>query len=188
MATKTIEIMDADQIKRALIRIAHEIVEKNKGADNLALIGLQTRGVPIANRIAGFIKEIEGIDVPVGTLDITLYRDDLSHLMHHPEVRATEVPFNVENKKIVITDEVVYTGRTIRAALDAIMDLGRPQIVQLAVLIDRGHRELPIRADYVGKNIPTSRIEWVHVKLNEVDGVDGVVLGRSLDRTSEQHE
>jgi pyrimidine operon attenuation protein / uracil phosphoribosyltransferase len=186
MPHNTIEIMDAEQIKRALIRIAHEILEKNKGAENLALLGLQTRGVPIAHRLAGFIKEIEGIEVPVGVLDITLYRDDLSHLMHTPEVRATEVPFNVENKKIVITDEVVYTGRTIRAAMDAIMDLGRPQLVQLAVLIDRGHRELPIRADYVGKNIPTSRLEWVHVKLLEVDGTDGVVLGRSLDRTPDQ--
>lgn len=187
MTQNTVEIMDAEQIKRALIRISHEILEKNKGAENLALLGLQTRGVPIANRLACFIKEIEGIEVPVGILDITLYRDDLSHLMHTPEVRATEVPFSVENRKIVITDEVVYTGRTIRAAMDAIMDLGRPQLVQLAVLIDRGHRELPIRADYVGKNIPTSRLEWVHVKLKEVDGVDGVVLGRSLDRSAEQH-
>ncbi len=188
MAAKSVEIMDAEGIQRALIRIAHEILEKNKGAENLALLGLQTRGVPIANRLAGYIREIEGVDVPVGILDITLYRDDLSHLMHQPEVRATEVPFNVENMRIVITDEVVYTGRTIRAALDAIMDMGRPQIVQLAVLIDRGHRELPIRADYVGKNIPTSRAEWVHVKLKEVDGVDGVDLGSSVDHDAEKKD
>ena len=178
MPEKVVEIMDAEGIKRALIRIAHEILEKNKGAGEISLIGLQTRGVPIANRLASLIYEIEHVQVPVGVLDITLYRDDLSHLMHQPEVRVTSVPFNIENKKVILTDEVVYTGRTIRAALDAIMDLGRPQIVQLAVLIDRGHRELPIRADYVGKNIPTSRQEWVHVKLKEVDGVEGVVLGK----------
>jgi pyrimidine operon attenuation protein/uracil phosphoribosyltransferase len=178
--------MDAEGIKRSLIRIAHEILEKNKGAGNLALIGLQTRGVPIANRLAGLVKEIEGVEVPVGVLDITLYRDDLSHLTHQPKVKATEVPFSIENKRIVITDEVIYTGRTIRAALDAIMDLGRPQFIQLAVLIDRGHRELPIRADYVGKNIPTSRNEWVNVKLLEVDGVEGVDLGRSEDRVSDR--
>ena len=186
MTTKSVEIMDADGIQRALIRIAHEILEKTKGAENLALLGLQTRGVPIANRLAGYIKEIEGVETPVGILDITLYRDDLSHLTHQPEVRATEVPFSVENKRIVITDEVVYTGRTIRAALDAIMDMGRPQIIQLAVLIDRGHRELPIRADYVGKNIPTSRTEWVHVKLKEVDGVEGVDLGQGRGHSTDR--
>ncbi len=186
MDAKKVEIMDVEGIKRSLIRIAHEILEKNKGAGDLALIGLQTRGVPIANRLAGYIKEIEGVDVPVGVLDITLYRDDLSHLTHQPKVKATEVPFNVENKRIVITDEVIYTGRTIRSALDAIMDLGRPQMIQLAVLIDRGHRELPIRADYVGKNIPTSRNEWVHVKLQEVDGIEGVDLGSSEDHVSER--
>jgi len=188
MTAKTVEIMDREGIKRAILRISHEILEKNKGAENLALLGLQTRGVPIAHRIAEFIKEIEGVDVPVGSLDITLYRDDLMHLQHHPMVKVTQIPFSVDNKRIIICDEVVYTGRTIRAALDAIMDLGRPQLVQLAVLIDRGHRELPIRADYVGKNIPTSRTEWVNVHLKEVDGEDGVLLGRSLDRTSGEGE
>lgn len=185
MKSKTVEIMDEEGIKRALIRIAHEILEKNKGAERLALLGLQTRGVPIAERLAAIIKEIEGADVPVGALDVTLYRDDLSHMRHHPQVRATTVPFSVENARIVITDEVIYTGRTIRAAMDAIMDLGRPQVIQLAALIDRGHRELPIRADYVGKNIPTSRLEWVHVRLREVDGIEGVTLGRSLDRAAD---
>jgi pyrimidine operon attenuation protein / uracil phosphoribosyltransferase len=183
MTDKTVEIMDAEGIKRALIRIAHEILEKNKGAENLALVGLQTRGVPLARRLAGIIKEIEGVEVPVGILDITLYRDDLSHRSHHPEVKATDVPFNVENKRIVLTDEVMYTGRTIRSALDAVMDLGRPEQIQLGVLVNRGHRELPIRPDYVGKNIPTSRQEWVLVKLTEVDGVDSVVIGKDLDRT-----
>ncbi|MFA6451703.1 MAG: bifunctional pyr operon transcriptional regulator/uracil phosphoribosyltransferase PyrR [bacterium] len=186
MPEKSVEIMDADGIHRALTRIAHEILEKNKGAENLALLGLQTRGVPIAKRLAAIIKEIEGVDVPVGVLDITLYRDDLSHLSHQPQVRATEVPFNIENSRIVITDEVIYTGRTIRAALDAIMDMGRPQFIQLAALIDRGHRELPIRADYVGKNIPTSRTEWVHVKLMEVDGVEGVDLGQETGHSTER--
>lgn len=188
MSTKTVEILDQEGINRALIRIAHEILEKNKGAGELALMGLQTRGVPIAQRLQSIIEDIEGVVVPVGILDITLYRDDLTHMQHHPEVRITEIPFNVENMKIVLTDEVVYTGRTIRSALDAIMDLGRPASVQLAVLVDRGHRELPIRADYVGKNIPTARNEWVNVKLKEVDGQDGVYLARNLDRSQEEKD
>ncbi|MEW6200705.1 MAG: bifunctional pyr operon transcriptional regulator/uracil phosphoribosyltransferase PyrR [bacterium] len=175
-------IMDSGGIKRALTRIAHEILEKNQGAANLALVGLQTRGVPIARRIAKIIREIEKRDVPVGILDITLYRDDLSHLDHQPNVQKTEIPFNVEGKKIVITDEVIYTGRTIRAAMDAIMDLGRPRLIQLAVLVDRGHRELPIHPDYIGREIPTSRSEWVNVRLREVDKKEGVFLARSLDR------
>jgi len=179
MTDNGIEIMDAAGIKRVLMRMAHEILEKNKGAERLGLVGLQTRGVPIAHRLAGFIKEIEGAEVPVGILDITLYRDDLAHLTHQPKVQLTEIPFDVEGARIILTDEVVYTGRTIRAALDAIMDLGRPQLVQLAALIDRGHRELPIRPDYVGKNIPTSRQEWVKVSLFEVDGQDSVILGRT---------
>jgi pyrimidine operon attenuation protein / uracil phosphoribosyltransferase len=183
MTDNGIEIMDAAGIKRVLMRIAHEILEKNKGAERLGLVGLQTRGVPIARRLASYIQEIEGVVVPVGTLDITLYRDDLAHLTHQPKVQMTEMPFDVEGARIVLTDEVIYTGRTIRAALDAIIDLGRPQLVQLAALIDRGHRELPIRADYVGKNIPTSRSEWVNVKLSEVDGQDGVVLGRNKDHS-----
>ena len=146
-------------------------------------MGLQTRGVPIARRLAGYIHDIEGASVPVGVLDITLYRDDLAHLSHQPTVQITDIPFDVEGSRIVLTDEVIYTGRTIRAALDAIMDLGRPQLVQLAALIYRGHRELPIRADYVGKNIPTSRTEWVFVRLAEVDGEDSVVLIRAQDRS-----
>ncbi len=178
-----VEIMDSDAIKRALIRISHEILEKNKGAQDLALVGLQTRGVPIARRISGYIKEIEGVEVPVGVLDVTLYRDDLTHRSHQPMVKNTDIFFNVEYKRIILTDEVIFTGRTIRAALDAIMDLGRPKCVQLAALIDRGHRELPIRADYVGKNIPTSRAEWVNVRLDEVDGKEGVFIGKSLDRS-----
>ena len=188
MNLKTVEIMDSEGINRVLIRIAHEIMERNKGPENVALMGLQTRGVPIAQRLAAIIKEIEGVDIPVGILDITLYRDDLMHLQHHPEVKITEIPFSVDNRKIVITDEVVYTGRTIRAAMDAIMDLGRPAAIQLAVLVDRGHRELPIRADYVGKNIPTARTEWVNVRLKEVDGQEGVFLARNLDRTSSEGE
>ena len=183
MTDKTVEIMDTAGIKRVLMRIAHEILEKNKGAEGLALVGLQTRGVPIAQRLAQYIREIEGVEVPVGVLDITLYRDDLAHLSHQPTVHVTEIPFDVENSRIVLTDEVIYTGRTIRAALDAMMDLGRPKLVQLAVLIDRGHRELPIRADYVGKNIPTSRSEWVYVRLAEVDGDEGVDLIHSDDNT-----
>lgn len=188
MSTKTVEILDQEGINRALIRIAHEILEKNKGAGDLALMGLQTRGVPIAQRLQTIIKDIENVTVPVGILDITLYRDDLTHMQHHPEVKVTEIPFSVEDMKIVLTDEVVYTGRTIRSALDAIMDLGRPASVQLAVLVDRGHRELPIRADYVGKNIPTARNEWVNVKLKEVDGQDGVYLARNLDRSPDEKD
>lgn len=185
MTDKGVEIMDAAGIKRVLMRMAHEILEKNKGAERLGLVGLQTRGVPIARRLAKFIEEIEGVSVPVGILDITLYRDDLAHLTHQPKVQLTEIPFDVDGSRIILTDEVIYTGRTIRAALDAIIDLGRPQLVQLAVLIDRGHRELPIRPDYVGKNIPTSRTEWVNVRVAEVDGREGVMLGRSKSMAEE---
>lgn len=169
-------ILDSDGIRRALTRIAHEIIERNKGTDNLVLIGIRRRGVPLARRLAEKIKEIEGSLVPVGVLDITLYRDDLSTLAHQPVVRQTEVNFPVKGKKVVLVDDVLYTGRTIRAALDAIMDLGRPYNIQLAALIDRGHRELPIRADYVGKNVPTSRRELVEVRLEETDGKDEVVI------------
>ena len=169
-------IIDQDGIKRALTRIAHEIIERNKGTENLALIGIRRRGVPLSKRLADRIKEIEGRQVPVGVLDITLYRDDLSTLGYQPIVRQTEVSFSIEGKKVVLVDDVLFTGRTIRAALDAIMDLGRPKNIQLAALIDRGHRELPIRADYVGKNVPTSRIEVVEVRLVEIDGVDEVVI------------
>jgi len=169
-------ILDKEGIRRSLTRIAHEIIERNKGTDNLALIGIHRRGVPLSERLAARIKEIEGKSVPVGILDITLYRDDLTTLAHQPLVRSTEIPFPVSGKKIVLVDDVIYTGRTIRAALDAVMDLGRPRVIQLAVLIDRGHRELPIRADYIGKNVPTSHKESVLVRLQEIDGEDKVVI------------
>ena len=170
--TEKVQIMDAEKMRRALIRIAHEIVEKNKGTENLALIGIRKRGVPLALRLQKFISEIEGVKVPVGILDITLYRDDLTTLDYQPIVHKTEVPFSIYSKKIVLVDDVLYTGRTVRAALDALIDLGRPASIQLAVLIDRGHRELPIRADYVGKNVPTSRKETIAVSVQEIDGKD----------------
>lgn len=165
-------IMDAEKIRRALIRIAHEIIEKNKGTANLVIIGIRRRGVPLAERLAKLIQEIEGVSLPVGVLDITLYRDDLTTLNNQPVVHKTEVPFSITNKKIILVDDVLYTGRTVRAALDAIIDLGRPEAIQLAILVDRGHRELPIRADYVGKNVPTSKKEIVAVNLVEIDGND----------------
>ena len=172
------QVMDADRMSRALTRIAHEILERNRGLDELALIGIRTRGVPLARRLARALKEINGDDVPTGALDITLYRDDL---MRHPVgpqplVRRTEIPFSIDDRKIMLVDDVLYTGRTIRAALDALIDFGRPQAIQLVVLVDRGHRELPIKADYVGKNLPTSPEESVRVRLQETDGHDEVVL------------
>jgi pyrimidine operon attenuation protein/uracil phosphoribosyltransferase len=162
-------ILDKDGIRRSITRIAHEIIERNKGVDNLVLIGIRRRGVPLANRLAERILAIEGSGIPVGILDITLYRDDLTTLDHQPLVRSTEIPFPVSGKKVVLVDDVIYTGRTIRAALDAIIDLGRPEVIQLAVLVDRGHRELPIRPDYIGKNVPTSGKESVLVRLTEID-------------------
>lgn len=170
------KIMDAVRMQRTLVRVAHEIIERNKGAEDLVLIGIRRRGVPLAKRLSRLIAEIEGKEVPVGTLDITLYRDDLTTLTYQPQVQETEIPFPVEGKKVILVDDVLFTGRTIRAALDAVMDLGRPRLIQLAVLVDRGHRELPVRADYVGKNVPTSRKEVVAVCLAEVDGVDKVVI------------
>lgn len=169
-------ILDREGIRRALTRIAHEIIERNKGTENLALIGIRNRGVPLAARLAARILQIEGKEVPVGTLDITLYRDDLSTLANQPRVRQTEVHFPVVGKTIVLVDDVMFTGRTIRAALDAVIDLGRPRLIQLAVLVDRGHRELPIRSDYVGKNVPTSKKENVSVLLDETDGDEKVVI------------
>jgi len=169
-------IMDEDGIRRAVTRISHEIVEKNKGTENLVIVGIRTRGVPFAERIRGKILEIENIDIPIGLLDITLYRDDLSTIDVQPVVHETKVPFSIEGKTVILVDDVLYTGRTARAALEALIDLGRPQKIQLAVLIDRGHRELPIRADYVGKNLPTSSREIVSVCLEEIDGSEEVLL------------
>ncbi len=170
------QILDREGIRRSLTRIAHEIIERNKGTDNLFLVGIRRRGVPLAERLAVRIKEIERRLPPVGILDITLYRDDLTTLAHQPLVRSTEISLPVSGKKVVLVDDVIYTGRTVRAALDAIMDLGRPRVIQLAVLVDRGHRELPIRADYVGKNVPTSGKEVVSVRLQEIDGEERVVI------------
>ncbi len=169
-------LMDAQDVARALTRIAHEIVERNKGAENLALVGVHTRGVPIAERLADLIEGFEAARPLSGKLDITLYRDDLTEIALQPIVRRTEVPFDVSGMRIVLCDDVLYTGRTARAALDALVDMGRPKTIQYAVLVDRGHRELPIRADYVGKNVPTSRSEVIKVRLDEVDGVDAVEL------------
>lgn len=169
-------IMDEASMARALTRMAHEIVEKHKGTERLALVGIRSRGVPLANRIAEKIRSIEGIQVPVGSLDINLYRDDLTTIADHPIVRKTEIPFSIDGVKVVLADDVLFTGRTIRAALDALIDLGRPLLIQVAVLIDRGHRELPIRADYVGKNVPTSRSQEVRVSLKEQDGRDAVEI------------
>jgi pyrimidine operon attenuation protein/uracil phosphoribosyltransferase len=172
------QVMDADRMSRALTRIAHEILERNRGLDDVALVGVRTRGVPIARRLAKLLHEINGDQVPTGALDITLYRDDL---MRHavgpqPVVRRTEIPFSIDDKRILLVDDVLYTGRTTRAALDALIDFGRPRAIQLVVLVDRGHRELPIKADYVGKNVPTSLKQSVQVRLQEIDGVDEVVL------------
>jgi pyrimidine operon attenuation protein/uracil phosphoribosyltransferase len=171
-------LMDADRMSRTLTRIAHEIVERNRGVAQVALVGVRTRGVPLARRIGRTLREITGQEVPTGALDITLYRDDL---MRHtvgpqPVVRRTEIPFSIDNRRILLVDDVLYTGRTVRAALDALIDFGRPSVIQLVVLVDRGHRELPVKADYVGKNVPTSRSETVRVRLAEVDGADEVVV------------
>src|SRR5690606_28980335 len=174
-------IMDETAMDRALSRIAHEIIEKNKGTQNVALIGIQRRGVPLAQRLADKINQFEGVEIPVGILDITLYRDDLSVLAEHPIIHSTNIPFDVNNKVIVMVDDVLYTGRTARAAMDAIIDVGRPKAIQFAVLIDRGHRELPIRADFVGKNLPTSKNEIVDVHVIEIDKFDGVTISERLN-------
>lgn len=170
------QVLDEAGIERVLTRIAHELIERAGGVKDLALVGLRTRGVSLAHRIAGRLRAIEGVQVPVGALDITLYRDDLGMKGEAPVLRGTEIPFDVTGKIVVLVDDVLYTGRTIRAALDAVIDLGRPRAIQLAVLVDRGHRELPIRADYVGKNLPTARREAVQVLLREHDGEDRVVI------------
>ena len=170
------EIVEADGLRRIVTRIAHEIVERNKGVSDLVLVGIRRRGVPLANRIAQKIQEFEGQTPAQGSLDITLYRDDLSLVAHQPVVGPSEIPIEIADKVVVLVDDVLYTGRTVRAAMDALIDLGRPRSIQLAVVIDRGHRELPIRADYVGKNVPTSKREVIGVKLTEIDGVDSVVI------------
>jgi len=169
-------IMSSEDVRRAIMRIAHEIVENNHGCQDLVFIGMQTRGVPLAERIAHGIAEFEGETVPVGSLDIGLYRDDLPDVGLSIEIKPSDIPMDVDGKRLVLVDDVLYTGRSIRAALDALIDYGRPKRIQLAVLVDRGHRELPIRPDYVGKNIPTSRRDDVQVRLQETDGGDGVVL------------
>jgi len=170
------QIMDEVSVERAIVRIAHQIVEKNHGTDNLCIIGIKTRGIPIAKRLVTAIKSIEGTQIEMGILDISLYRDDLSTFSHDPILNATDIPFSVVNKNVVLVDDVIYTGRTARAAMDAIMEQGRAATIQLAVLIDRGHRELPIRPDYVGKNIPTSKSEVVAVHLKEYDGDTNVQI------------
>lgn len=170
------KILDQEAINRAIMRIAHEIIEKNKGTEALCLVGIRTRGVYLAQRLAQCIEKIEGQAVVSGALDITLYRDDLALASGQPRVRKTEIDFDINNKNLILVDDVLYTGRTIRAALDALIDFGRPRSIQLAVLVDRGHRELPIRADFVGKNIPTSLKETVEVRLVEPDGKDEVLI------------
>lgn len=175
---KKTELLSQNDINRALTRIAHEILEKNKGGKDLVLVGIKTRGIPFAKRLQEKIKQIEALDVPIGELDITLYRDDLEKVndSEEPELKATDIPVDITGKKIILIDDVLYTGRTVRAAMDAVIDAGRPSEIQLAVLIDRGHRELPIRADYVGKNIPTSEREIVVVNVKKIDNDDHVTL------------
>ena len=180
MRVKT-QLMDEDAMRRALTRIAHEIIERNHGTQDVVLIGIQRRGVPLAHRLQQNIEKVEGIKVPLGVLDITFYRDDLSLLSEHPVVNGTDISFALTGCHAVLVDDVLYTGRTARAAMDALMDIGRPATIQLAVLVDRGHRELPIRADYVGKNVPTSRSEMVGVQVTEFDGENSVLLFDTTD-------
>lgn len=170
------QIMDDIAVERSIVRIAHQILEKNRGVDKLCIIGIKTRGVPLASRLVKAIHKIEGVTVDMGVLDISLYRDDLMEVNKDPKLNATDIPFSVVGKNVILVDDVIYTGRTVRAALDAIINIGRPATIQLAVLIDRGHRELPIRADYVGKNIPTSKSEVVAVHMEECDGETCVQL------------
>ena len=170
------ELMDADGLKRCLKRISHEILEKNHGTKDLVLVGIKTRGLPLANRIKDFIKDIEGYDVPVCSIDISFYRDDLSKIYDSPLVKKSKIDIDVTDKKVVLVDDVLFTGRTVRAAIDALLDNARPQEIQLAIVIDRGHREIPIRADYVGKNVPTSKEEHITVCLNEIDNKEAVFL------------
>lgn len=181
-------LMSSADIERALVRIAHEIVERSNGAEHVVLVGMQTRGAPIARRLATIIQDFTNFNIPVGSLDISLYRDDLSSIELMPVVQRTDIPTDITGKHVVLVDDVFYTGRSIRAAMDAIMDLGRPQSIQLAVLIDRGHRELPIRADYVGKNIPTSRYEEIKVHVTEVDGENKVTILTSNEEVTSEND
>jgi pyrimidine operon attenuation protein/uracil phosphoribosyltransferase len=177
-------MMDSDQIRRAITRLGHEIVERHGGTDGLILIGIQRRGVVLAQRLADAIAESKRVRVPVGALDISLYRDDLSELASYPIVRSTELPIDINDRTVVLIDDVLFTGRTVRAAMDALIDFGRPRAIRLAVLVDRGHRELPIRADHVGRNLPTARAERVNVHVQELDGVDEVELGAPPTRSA----
>jgi pyrimidine operon attenuation protein/uracil phosphoribosyltransferase len=177
-------VMTREDIRRSLARITHEIMERNKSTENLVLVGMRTRGVPLAKRLAANMENFEGLKVPVGALDISLYRDDLSLLNDQPTVQHTDIVVSIDDRFVVLVDDVLYTGRSTRAAMDALIDLGRPQSIQLAVLIDRGHRELPIRPDYVGKNIPSARDEEIQVRLVEVDGVDEVVIIKNNQATA----
>ena len=170
------QLMDEKAIGRAITRISHEIIERNKGIEDIVLVGIKTRGVPIADRISKKIEQIEGSEVDTGQIDITLYRDDLKTINTDPVVNGSNIDFNINDKKVILVDDVLYTGRTVRSALDAVIDIGRPKAIQLAVLVDRGHRELPIRADYVGKNVPTSKDEIISVKLSETDDQDSVTI------------
>ena len=176
MSSTQKQVLDGPSIERTLTRMAHEILEKNKGVQGISLIGIQTRGVILARRIEKFIQSFSGHSVPMGILDINLYRDDLTRVSEQPVIKKTEINFDLDGRTIVLVDDVLYTGRTIRSALDALVDFGRPKKIQLAVLIDRGHRELPIRADFVGKNIPTSEEEIVHVRLTETDEIEEVIV------------
>lgn len=180
--TTKARVMDADDVRRAITRIAHEILERNGGVDALAIVGIQTRGASLAKRVATEIEGIEDVAVPVGILDITLYRDDLQTVADQPVVNESDIPFDIQGKTLILVDDVLFTGRTVRAALDEIVDFGRPKSVQLAVIVDRGHRELPIRADYVGKNVPTSDSEAIAVRIVEKDGTDEVLI-QSLERS-----
>ncbi len=170
------EILDSTSFNRMIKRIAHQIIEKNSDVQNIAIIGIKTRGVPIAERVAKSIFEIEKLKVNVGVLDITLYRDDLTHISPDPVINATDIPFDINNKTVVLADDVIYTGRTVRAAMDAVMNIGRPSKIELFTMVDRGHRELPIRADFVGKNVPTSHSEMIKVNLLEIDGKDNIEI------------
>ncbi len=170
------KLMDKDEIRRSLLRLSHQILEKNREIEDLVVVGIHRRGVTLAERISKMIEEIKGKKLPTGTLDITLYRDDLTRIAYQPVVRNTNILFPIDDKKVVLVDDVLYTGRTVRAAIDALIDFGRPEKIELVVLIDRGHRQLPIRADYVGKNIPTSPGEMVEVKVEELDGTDEVLI------------